>query len=194
MIHSLSDSFYKALTTFTYETLSESQKMVYDQVMKIISYLRGCDIFVRCLFNNMNTPKSSDVDVVKIIGKESFTTAFSRILCTNMEVHETKNVAISHGVQRVHRHHKTVLQHLECNHCVTNQRNLLVHKCEKHINKSTLDLPCRRECGKTLDNVHNYDQHEKACTETSRITCDECNTPFNTLGALQKHKPSHQKR
>ena len=26
MIHSLSDSFYKALTTFTYEMLSESQK------------------------------------------------------------------------------------------------------------------------------------------------------------------------
>ena len=74
MIHGLSDSFYKALTTFTYEILSESHKMVYDQVMKIISHLRGCDIFVRCLFNNMCTLKSSDVDVVKIIGKESFTT------------------------------------------------------------------------------------------------------------------------
>ena len=149
-IHGLSDSFYKALTTFTYESLSESQKMVYDQVMKIISHLRGCDIFVRCLFNNMHTPKSSDVDVVKIIGKESFTTDSSRILCANIEVHERKSVAISHGVQRVQRHHKTVLQCLECSHCVTNQRNFLVHKCEKHINKSTLDLPCRKECGKTL--------------------------------------------
>ena len=33
-IHGLSDSVYKALTTFTYESLSESQKMVYDQVME----------------------------------------------------------------------------------------------------------------------------------------------------------------
>ena len=95
-IHGLSDSFYKTLTTFTYESLSESQKMVYDQVMKIISHLRGCDIFNRlCLFNNMRTPKSSDVDVVKIIGKESFTTDSSRILCANIEVHERKSVAIS---------------------------------------------------------------------------------------------------
>ena len=87
-IHGLSDSFYKTLTTFTYESLLESQKMVYDQVMKIISHLRGCNIFVRCLFNNMCTPKSSDVNVVKIISKESFTTDSSRILCANIEVHE----------------------------------------------------------------------------------------------------------
>ena len=33
-VHGLSGSFYKALTTFTYETLSDSQKMIYDQVMK----------------------------------------------------------------------------------------------------------------------------------------------------------------
>ena len=90
--------------------------------MKIILHLRGCDIFVTCLLNNMHTLKSSDVDVVKIIGKESFTTDSSRILHANVGVHETKSVAISHGVQRVHRHHKTVLRCLECNHCVTNQR------------------------------------------------------------------------
>ena len=96
----------------------------------------------------MHTPKSSDVDVVNIIGKESFTMDSSRILCANIEVHERKSVAISHGVQRVQRHHKTVLRCLECNHCVTNQRNFLVHKCEKQINKTTLDLPCRKDVGK----------------------------------------------
>ena len=57
-----------------------------------------------------------------------------------------------------------------------------------------MDLPCRKECGKTLDNVYNHDQHEKACTGTSRITCGKCNTKFNTLCALQKHMPSHRKR
>ena len=104
-IHGLSDSFYNALTIFTYKSLSESQTMVYDQVMKIILHLRGCDIFVRCLFNNMHTPKYSNVDVVKIFGKESFTTDSSRILHGNIEAHETKGVAISHGVQKVHRIH-----------------------------------------------------------------------------------------
>ena len=62
------------------------------------------------------------------------------------------------------------------------------------MDKTTLDLPCRKECGKTLDNVHNRNQHEKVCTGTFQITCGKCNLPFNTLGALQKHMPFHQKR
>ena len=105
-----------------------------------------------------------------------------------------ESVAMACGVQRVHRHHKTVLQCVECNHCMTNKRNVLIHKCEKHMDKTTLDCLCRKECGKTLGNVHNQNQHEKVCTGTSQITCGECNTPFDTLGALQKHMPSHQKR
>ena len=75
----------------------QNHKNGYDQVMKIILHLRGCDIFVRCLFNNMRTPKSGDVDVVKIIGKESFTTNSSRILHANIEIHETKSVNMSCG-------------------------------------------------------------------------------------------------
>ena len=42
--------------------------------------------------------------------------------------------------------------------------------------------------------MHNCDQHEKACTGTSQIACGKCNTQFNTLGALHRHMPSHQKR
>ena len=53
MIHGLSDTLCKVLATFTYKKLSELQKKWFmDQVMKIISL---------CLFNNMHTPKSSDI-------------------------------------------------------------------------------------------------------------------------------------
>ena len=52
--------------------------MIYDEVVKVISHLRRCDIFVRCLFNNIHTPKTTDVDVVEVVGREYFATASSK--------------------------------------------------------------------------------------------------------------------
>ena len=193
-VHGLSGSFYKALTTFTYETLLDSQKMIYGQVMKVISHLRGCDIFVRCLFNNICTPKTTDVDVVKVVGKEYFASASGKTQQAIVEYHETKSLVTLWGVEQVHRVHKTVYRCVECNHAITNQQNFTVHRCEKYMEKSPLTLLCRKNCGKILRNEYNHEEHESACIGISRVVCGECNCTFNTFSALQKHMLLHKKK
>ena len=168
--------------------------MIYDQVMKVISHLRGCDIFVRCLCNNICTPNTTDVDVVKVVGKEYFATASSKTQQAIKEYHETKSIVRLWGVEQVHRVHKTVYQCVECNHVITNQQNFTVHRCEKYMEKSPLDLPCRKNCGKILRNEHNNEEHESACIGISWVICGECNCTFNAFSALQKHMPLHKKK
>ena len=158
-VHGLSGSFYKALTTFTYETLSDSQKMIYDQVMKVISHLRGCDIFVRCLFNNIRTPKTTDVRLLLrlLVGSilHQLLVKLNRLF---VEYHETKSLVTLWGVEQVHRVHKTVYRCVECNHAITNQQNFTVHRCEKYMEKSPLTLLCRKNCGKILRNEYNHEE------------------------------------
>ena len=79
-LHDIGKAFYNCLVTMTYESLSEVQKKVYDQVMKIVPHITSTDILVRCLFHSQSIqiPKNTEADVIKVLGTENL--VFQKVL------------------------------------------------------------------------------------------------------------------
>ena len=194
MVNGLRDigkAFYDCLVTMTYESLSKVQKKVYDQVMKIVPHITSTDILVRCLFHSqsMRIPKNTEADVIKVLGTEKINLPKGTVTGI-LECHEQHRTITDNGNVRVITKNVTYIRYKTCDISLRDRPNFLAHKCSKRLQKSVVDLHCRKYCKKTFRSSWNRDLHENNCTGDH--VCGECSETFRTEQMLVKHMKIHR--